>query len=181
MIKEEYWSKAGIEVLYYPLPTGDYTIGNDKVMDVIKRKTARGIEPKKMDFLGTYTRVVDTKKDIQELIGDICGKQHGRFRDECIFAQNNGIKLIILVENTDGVKEIRDLFRWQNPRMHRYNKINYMHRLGKWENIPTPKSPPTSGEILAKACLTMELKYDVKFEFCTPNESGRRVIELLTD
>ena len=114
------------------------------------------------------------------MIGDICGKQHARFRDEAILAQNNGIKLYILVENKDGIKEVRDLFKWQNPRMHRYNKILYMHRLGKWSNIPTPKAPPTSGETLAKACLTMNLKYGVEFMFCTPNEAGKRVIELLT-
>lgn len=179
LIKENWWRNNDIEVLYHPLPVGDYIIANDKVMDVINRKAARGIETKKMDFLGTYTVVCDTKKDIQELIGDICGKQHARFRDEAILAQNNGIKLYILIENNDGVKETRDLFKWQNPRMHRYNKILYMHRIGKWSNIPTPKAPPTSGETLAKACLTMNLKYGVEFEFCTPNEAGRRVIDLL--
>lgn len=179
LIKENWWRNNDIEVLYHPLPVGDYIIANDKVMDVINRKAARGIETKKMDFLGTYTVVCDTKKDIQELIGDICGKQHARFRDEAILAQNNGIKLYILVENKDGVKETRDLFKWQNPRMHRYNKILYMHRIGKWSNIPTPKAPPTSGETLAKACLTMNLKYGVEFLFCTPNEAGRRVVELL--
>lgn len=180
LIKENWWRNNGIEVLYHPLPVGDYIIANDKVMDVINRKAARGIETKKMDFLGTYTVVCDTKKDIQELIGDICGKQHARFRDEAILAQNNGIKLYILVENKDGVKETRDLFKWQNPRMHRYNKILYMHRIGKWSNIPEPKAPPTSGQTLAKACLTMNLKYGVEFEFCAPNEAGKRVIEILT-
>lgn len=180
LIKENWWRNNDIEVLYHPLPVGDYIIANDKVMDVINRKAARGIETKKMDFLGTYSVVCDTKKDIQELIGDICGKQHARFRDEAILAQNNGIKLYILVENKDGVKETRDLFKWQNPRMHRYNKILYMHRIGKWSNIPEPKAPPTSGQTLAKACLTMNLKYGVEFEFCTPNEAGKRVIEILT-
>lgn len=179
IIKNKYWADNGVEILRYPLPVGDYIIANEKVLDVIKRKTDRGVDIKKMDFLGTYNVVVDTKKDIQELIGDICGKQHARFRDECILAQNNNVKLYILVENTDGVKEVRDLFKWQNPRMHRYNKINYMHRLGKWTDIPAPKAPPTSGETLAKACLSMELKYGVKFLFCKPCEAGKAVIELL--
>ena len=180
LIKENWWKNNGVDVLYHPLPVGDYVIANAKVLDVIERKAKRGIETKKMDFLGTYDVVCDTKKDIQELIGDICGKQHARFRDEAILAQNNGIKLYILVENKDGIKDVRDLFKWQNPRTHRYNKILYMHRLGKWSNIPTPKAPPTSGETLAKACLTMNLKYGVEFMFCTPNEAGKRVIELLT-
>ena len=37
--------------------------------------------------------IVVQGKDIQELIGDICGKSHVRFRDECIRAQESGISL----------------------------------------------------------------------------------------
>ena len=181
VIKERWWAENGVEVLYYPLAVGDYILVDDKVNEMLDRKAKRGIEPKKMDFIGTYNKVVDTKRDIQELIGDICGKQHPRFRDECLLAHNNGIQLYILVENRDRVKEIRDLFKWHNPRMYRYNKIRYMHRIGKWGNIPEPKAPPTSGETLAKACLTMELTYGVKFLFCTPEESGAKIMELLTN
>ena len=181
VIKERWWAENGVEVLYHPLAVGDYILVDDKVKELLDRKAKRGIEPKKMDFLGTYKVVVDTKRDIQELIGDICGKQHARFKDECLLAQNNGIQLIILVENRDRVKETNDLFRWLNPRMHRYNKILYMHRIGKWLNIAEPKAPPTKGEVLAKSCITMHLKYGVKFEFCTPEEAGAKVIELLTE
>lgn len=101
--KENYWKDHGIEVLTMPLPCGDYIIANERVMDVINRKNERGVPVKKMDFLGTYNVTVDTKKDIQELVGDICGKQHARFRDECILAQNNGIKLYVLVQNAGGL------------------------------------------------------------------------------
>lgn len=54
-----------------------------------------------------------------------------RFRDDGILAQNNDVQLYILVENEDGVACIGDLYRWQNPRLYRYNKIKYMHGLGK--------------------------------------------------
>ena len=180
LIKENWWARNGVEVLSHPLPVGDYILVDDKVQELLDRKAERGIDPKKMDFLGTYKRVVDTKRDIQEIIGDICGKQHARFRDECLLAKNNGIQLIILVENRDKVKETRDLFRWLNPRISHYNKTKYMHSIGRWESIPLPKSAPTSGATLAKACLTMESTYGVKFEFCTPEEAGAKVIELLT-
>lgn len=179
-IKHVCWDLGGIEYRRYPLPVGDYVLLNEKITDAIVRKEKRKIDIKKMDFLGTYDLCVDTKKDIEEIIGNICGKQHGRFRDECILAQNNGIKLVVLIENKDGIKEVRDLFKWQNPRMHRYNKIRYMHRIGKWANVPEPKAPPTSGEILAKSMLSMQLKYGVEFRFCTPEESPKRIIEILT-
>lgn len=179
LTKENYWKNAGIEVLYHPLPVGDYVLANEAVLDVINRKAARGLEPKKMDFLGTYNIVVDTKKDMSEIEGDIIGKQHARFRDECILAQNNGIKLIILVENKDGIKEIRDVFKFTSTRRLRWFKISKAHEMGKMLQVPIPAKPPVSGEQLAKAMLTMQLKYNVEFQFCTPNQAGAKVIELL--
>lgn len=178
-IKNRYWKSQGIEVIRAPLPVGDYILANDKVGDVIKRKTSRGIDLKKMDFVGTYQITVDTKKDIEEAVGNICGKAHARFRDECILAQYNEIKLYILIENLDGVTCVNDLFQWQNPRMHRYNKIKYMHNIGKWSNVRLSKAAPTSGVTLAKAMLTMQHKYEVEFIFCTPQAAGAEVIRLL--
>lgn len=55
-------------------------------------------------FVGDYTRLdnqtvcIDTKKDINEIAGNICGKQHERFKAECIRARDNFIKLIVLIE-----------------------------------------------------------------------------------
>lgn len=178
-LKHDYWDKTDICWQRFPLPVGDYILANEQVLDVIGRKQKRDIEVKKMDFLGTYKQSVDTKKDMQEIVGNICGQQHERFRDECILAQNNGIKLYVLIENTDGIRKLEDVFKWQNPRMHRYNKIAYMHRLGKWQNIPLPKAAPTNGQTLAKAMLTMQAKYGVEFHFCRPEEAGKRILELL--
>lgn len=178
--KHLYFEQNGVYWERYPLPIGDYILHNDAVADVIARKQKRGIEVKKMDFIGTYNVCVDTKKDMQEIVGNICGQQHARFRDECILAQNNGIKLYVLIENTDGIKCVEDVFCWQNPRMHRYNKIKYMHNLGKWLNVALPKAPPTKGEQLAKSMLSMQLKYGVEFLFCNPNKAGEKIVELLT-
>lgn len=179
LIKHRWFEKNNIELVQYPLPVGDYILCTDTVADVIQRKQKRGIDVKKMDFLGSYKVCVDTKKDMQEIVGNVCGKQHPRFRDECILAQNNGIKLYVLIENKDGVKSINDVFKWQNPRLHDYNKIKYMHNLGKWQSKKLPKQPPTSGQTLAKALLTMQLKYGVEFAFCCPEEAGEIILELL--
>ena len=145
LIKNRWFYENGIEVIRVPLPVGDYIIADEKVMDVLERKGRRGMHPKKMDFLGTYNVSVDTKESIGEIINNICGKSHDRFRDECILAQNNGVRLYILVENEDGVTCIDDLYQWQNPRLHRYNKIRYMHNLGKWQHIALPKRPKANG------------------------------------
>jgi ribosome-associated protein len=180
IIKNDYWRLKGIEVIRQPLPIGDYIIANDKVLDVIKRKTDRNVDIKKMDFVGSYNIAVDTKKDIQELIQDVCTKDHARFRDECILAQNTGVKLFILVEDNGGfcdrrctiynkpVKSINDLFSWKNPRA-------FIFKAGVQKY---PKC--TKGAVLAKSCLTMEKEYGVKFLFCTKDEAGAKVIEILT-
>lgn len=179
ILKNRYFKSHDMEVLRAPLPVGDYIIATDKVADVIRRKSARKMELKKMDFLGTYDVSVDTKKDMQEIAGNICGREHPRFRDECILAQNNGIKLYVLIENTDKVYSVNDVFTWHNPRVDRYNNIAYMHTLGKLLNVSLPKTKPTSGKVLAKAMLTMQLKYGVEFVFCRPEDAGAKVIELL--
>lgn len=178
-VKNKWWADNNIEVLRYPLPVGDYILVDDKVREMIQRKQKRNVEIKKMDFVGTYKVCVDTKKDIQELIGDICGKQHDRFRDECMFAQNNGIKLYILVENTSitinerkGIYSpfidcLDNLHKFVNPRL-------FIWRGGR-QLYPNA----TKGITLKKACITMQHKYGVEFVFCKPNESAEKVIELL--
>lgn len=176
-LKHLWFENHGIYWERYPLPCGDYILGTEKVINVISRKQKRGMEPKKMDFLGTYRVSVDTKKDLQEIITNICGEQHERFRDECILAQNNGIKLYVLIENKDDVRSIADLDYWENPRA----------KMKKWVTTPSierrkvlkyPRA--TSGPTLAKAMRTMEEKYGVQFLFCTPEESGARLLELLS-
>lgn len=202
--KESYWLANDIEVVYAPLPVADYVLMNDKIKDVLERKANRpvvkgkklvklkngnvverniyeyGVEVKKMDFMGTYNVAVDTKKDMSEIENNIIGKQHSRFRDECILALNNGIKMYVLVENTDGIKSINDVFSYTSTRRLRWFRINKAHENGKMLQTKIPSKPPVSGEQLAKAMLTMELKYGVKFVFTTPEQSGAKVIELLT-
>lgn len=176
MLKHMHFEAHGVYLERYPLPVGDYIAVNERVADVILRKRNRNIELKKMDFLGTYSACVDSKFSIQEIISDICGKQHDRFRDECVLAQNNGIKLYVLIENMDDVKSIDDLEQWHNPRLD----------VKKWIITPSgerrkvPKYPTaTKGETLAKAMRTMQDKYSCEFLFCAPEESGAMVLELL--
>lgn len=180
--KNRYWQSQGIDVVRVPLPVGDYVLMNDKIHDVLDRKSARGIEPKKIDFLGTYNVCCDSKFSIQELVSDICGKQHERFRDECILARNNGIKLIILVENdpeivydrngkfimNQTITDLKDLHRWTNPRL-------WIFRSGKQAY---PRA--TKGLSLMKACYSMQEKYGCRFVFCSSKDAGSKIIELLT-
>lgn len=178
-VKNAYWQKHGIEVLRYPLPVGDYILADETVFDVIARKKARGIDPKKMDFIGSYKVCCDSKNSIEELAMDICvQKQHERFRDELILAKNNGIKLFVVVENKGGrigkssvfnptITRLEDLSKWKNPR-------SFIFKGGK-QAYPNA----TRGVSLMKACFTLKARYGCEFVFCTPEESGKKIVELL--
>ena len=153
-VKARWFAEHGIEVRRTKLYCGDYTLPTDQSV------------------------CIDTKKDIQELVGDICDKQHERFRNECIRAQEAGIKLIVLVENVGGkvgrgeiynptITRLEYLHKWKNPRLF----IFY----GNKQKYPSA----TRGVTLQKACMTMRAKYGVEFLFCTPQQSAQKIVELL--
>lgn len=102
---------------------------------------------------------VDTKADMAEIASNI-GSDHKRFKRECIAARDAGCQLIILVENTDGIACVNDVHKWVNP-----------------ELIYRPRA--ITGDRLQKAMLTMSERYGVRFEFCRPEESAKRIMELL--
>ena len=102
---------------------------------------------------------VDRKQNLLELCQNI-GKEHKRFSDELRRAQRLGIKLVFLVENSEGIQCLDDVRRWVNPRL----KV----------------SPAAiSGNQLYKTLLTIERVYDTKFYFCSTYETGFRIVELL--
>ncbi|HHV13233.1 MAG TPA: hypothetical protein GXX75_23455 [Clostridiales bacterium] len=145
--------KLGVKLLRSKLPVGDYA--NIKDLSI----------------------VIDSKKDLQECVGNICGKEHPRFRRECQLAQEHGIKLIILVEHGWGIKNIDDVALWRNPRIDAFErKIKSMQRKG----LPVAgMRPPTSGETLSKAMKTMQEKYGVEFRFCSRGDAGKVIVEIL--
>ena len=112
---------------------------------------------------------VDTKKDCAELYSNLI-TQHDRFKAECELANECGIQLYVLVENEDGITCIDEILRWKNPQY-----IMYLAKQRRGIKI----KPPVSNQQLLKIMHTMEKKYGVKFVFCHPFESGRKILELL--
>ena len=129
-------------------------------VELIRSKLAFG------DYALPPVVAVDTKASILELAMDI-DQQHERFRRELIAAQEAGCLLVILTENEDGVTDLATLSTWQNPR--------------RFINERRGIRPPITGARLAKACATMEKKYGVRFDFCSPQEAGARVLEILEE
>lgn len=153
--KEKWFAENGIKTIRSKLPSGDYALLTD------------------------MSRVIDTKRNLQELVGNLV-QDHERFRREADFCMDNGIEFIVLIEEP-GMHCLEDVKHWNNPRLHRYNKIKYMHSIGKWQTVPEPKGkPPTNNITLYKIMWTFAQNHATQFEFCDPKDAGRRIIELLT-
>lgn len=132
-----------------------HTCFNEMGVQLIRCKLAFG------DYAKVPTVSVDTKANMAEIAQNI-GSDHKRFKNECIAARDAGCQLIILVENKENITCIDDVSRWVNP-----------------DVIYRPKA--ITGERLKKAMLTMTERYGVRFEFCTPEKSAERIIELLNE
>ena len=109
---------------------------------------------------------VDTKRDCEELYQCLM-QGHKRFSDSCFLAHNNVIRLIILIENTDGVISVENLDRWKNEKRWR------SYFLAKKRAERAGKNPPK------QIMWTMHEKYGTEFMFCKPEESAGKIIELL--
>ena len=148
--KEKYFKEQGIEVIHSKMLVGDYCI------------------PGKGDIC------VDTKANITELYGNLI-QDHARFHNEAVLSQKAGIKLIILIENKDGIKCVDDVRLWKNPRYFYYFK----EKKKAINNGTKEPKPPASNIQLIKIMHSMTRDYGVQFLFCTPEEAGAKVIELL--
>lgn len=102
--------------------------------------------------------VIDRKKDLQEVAGNVC-QQHDRFVRECELAKELGYRLIVLVEEPN-IKELVDVCGWYN-----------------WRRRTNKKA--ITGKTLYKIMYTMSQKYGIEWQFTTKSDCGKRIVELL--
>lgn len=126
--------------------------------------------------------VVDTKRDVDEIAHNISGKNHDRFKRECLRARDEGYRLVILIENRNGYKRLVDVCKWVNThcmmcKTRSRAACDPGSATGKCARHNTRK--PIQGARLYKAMSTMSERYGVEFEFCHPRDSARRICELL--
>ena len=118
--------------------------------------------------------VIDRKQDLQELCGNVC-QQHERLKNELIRAIEQGFKIVILCEHGEGIQSIEDVYFWQNPRKH---KVVWKTVNGKRvRTILSEKA--VDGCQLYKSLCTIRDRYNVDFVFCTKEETGAKIIEIL--
>ena len=120
--------------------------------------------------------VIDRKKDLQELCGNVC-QQHERFKAELVRAIQSGIKIVILCEHGEDIKTMEDVYFWQNPRKHKviWKTVN-------GQRVKTVASDKAiDGNQLYKSLCTIRDRYNVDFVFCTKEETGRKIVEILSN
>jgi ERCC4-type nuclease len=149
------------------------------IQTIIEEFDRQGIiHPTSKLWIGDYMNydnprlVVDRKQNLIEVVSNVT-QDHERFRNEMIRAQQNGIKIVFLVEHGEDIETLEDVIFWENPRRHKRKKIN-----GRWVDYETKA---TTGEVLYNILRTMERKYGVEFRFCSKEETGKRIIEILTE
>lgn len=122
--------------------------------------------------------VVDRKKDLQELCGNVC-QQHERFKKELLRAAEAGIQIVFLVEHGPDVVELEDVYFWQNPRKHEIRwRVN--RQTGQREKyFISPKA--VDGKQLYKSLCTIRDRYGAQFRFCTKDQTGRKIMEILSN
>lgn len=118
--------------------------------------------------------VIDRKKDLQELCGNVC-QQHERFKAELVRAMQNGIKIVILCEHGEDIQTMEDVYFWQNPRKYQM----------RWKTVDGKRikeaisAKAVDGCQLYKSLCTIRDRYNVDFVFCQKYETGQKIVEIL--
>lgn len=154
-IKNEWWASHGVPTFSCKLDFGDYMTEGSNIS-------------------------IDTKRNIQEIAQNINGRGHDRFKRECVRARDAGYRLVILVENLDSVHCLDELQSWTNSHCQRCKlRGKCMPHDSSTKCALHGTRKPIQGERLARAMSTMSDRYGVRFEFCNPHESAKRICELL--
>lgn len=110
----------------------------------------------KKGFYKDYSILIDTKKDLLELCGNLCrSTEHERVKREIAKGKKLGCKNFIFLIGEDKIKTAEDIKKWKS----KYTKVK--------------------GSVLLKVMSTMAKKYEVKFIICPKKNMGKKILELL--
>ena len=129
----QYFQERGIPYVEKCLETGDY------------------MDSDRMDI------TIDRKKDLDELLHNLCSPDKGRFWREIRRAKTQGIRFVILCEHGGQYKSIKDVAKFRS----RYSKV--------------------TGKQLMEKMYSAHIAYGVEFFFCDKRNTGKRIVEILSN
>lgn len=101
---------------------------------------------------------VDRKASLEELARNLMNRaDSSRFWREVRRAHEAGVKLVILCEHGHDVRTIMDVPKWKS----RYTRV--------------------TGRALLDEMIRLEMAYGVVWRFCNRRETGKRIVEILTE
>lgn len=104
---------------------------------------------------GRMDTTIDRKRNLGELLKNMCSPDKSRFWREIRRSQKEGTRFIILCEHGGQYKTIRDVAGYKD----KYSRV--------------------SGRELMERMYAAHIAYDVEFLFCDKRSTGRRIVELL--
>lgn len=138
------------------------------IEQIVKEFDRRGVKHVRSKLLvGDYMNrektnlIVDRKQNLLEIANNL-GNDKERFEAELRLAKDCGVKLVILCEHGDGIRSLRDVINWKNPRL--------------------VKSPMAlSGKRIFEVLSMYKGFYGIDVQFCDKSETGARILEILSD
>lgn len=118
--------------------------------------------------------VVDTKKDVQEVAGNI-GRDHARFTRECDRARSAGLRLVVLIEEHREYNDRSKLFRWKSFACRKCKRCDPLRDKG----CTRYRTKPMNGPTVAKIISGIERDHGCRFEFCRRGDTAQRICEIL--
>jgi hypothetical protein len=98
---------------------------------------------------------IDRKKDLNELMKNMCSPDSSRFWREIRRSKEENIRFIILCEHGGQYKSIKDVARFWS----KYSRV--------------------TGRQLMDKMYKAHISYGVEFLFCDKRQTGKRIVELL--
>lgn len=106
-------------------------------------------------FYLDYSILIDTKKDLEEMAGNLCNTtSHERIKREIVRAKELGCKHFIFLIGDNKIKNIDDLKKWSSKR----TKVK--------------------GNTLLKIFKTMQERYDIKFIIVPKKSLGQYILKI---
>ncbi len=103
--------------------------------------------------------IIDRKQNLLEIAGNVV-QQRARFVREVERCNRAGCHMIVLIEHSNRIRSLEDVIGWKNPRL----KVSPL---------------AVSGERLFRIMKAMEIKYGIEWQFCSKQQTGKRIIEIL--
>ena len=103
--------------------------------------------------------IIDRKQNLLEIAGNVV-QGRARFLREVERCNRAGCHMIVLIEHGGKIRTLEDVIGWKNPRL----KVSPL---------------AVSGERLFKIMKAMEGRYGIEWQFCSKQQTGKRIIEML--